>query len=95
MNRNAQLTVAFDLLRISRLASEPQTRGHLSAMKKKRAIELQALWGDKPCPHPALAKEYDQGSRTGNFICTQCGIVLSFRQRAELKASRSSQDPEE
>ena len=65
------------------------------AMKKKRAIELQAVWGDRPCPHPALAKEYDLGARTGNFICTQCGRVLSFRERAELKASRAAPDTED
>ena len=64
-------------------------------MKKKRAMELQAAWGDKPCPHPTLAKEYDLGARTGNFICTQCGKVLSFRERAELRASRTTPAPEE
>ena len=57
-------------------------------MKKKRALELQQAWGDQPCDHPAFAKEYDQGERTGNYICTQCGKTITFRERAELLASR-------
>ena len=42
-------------------------------MQKKRAVVLQQEWGGKPCDHPAFAKEYDLGERTGNHICTQCG----------------------
>jgi transcription initiation factor TFIIIB Brf1 subunit/transcription initiation factor TFIIB len=57
-------------------------------MQRKKAAALQAAWGDKPCSHPELAKEYDLGKRTGNYVCTQCGAVLSFREKAELTASR-------
>jgi hypothetical protein len=57
-------------------------------MQKKRATELQSAWGSKPCPHPAFAKEYDLGERTGNYICTQCGAVLTFREKAEAIAAR-------
>ncbi len=57
-------------------------------MQKKRAVALQQEWGGKPCNHPTFAKEYDLGERTGNFICTQCGQVFTFRERAELKAAR-------
>ena len=56
-------------------------------MKRKRALELQRSWGDRPCPHPALAKEYDLGQRTGNFVCTQCGAILSHREKLEWKGS--------
>lgn len=59
-------------------------------MQRKRAIELRAQWGDRPCEHPTLAREYDQGERTGNYVCTQCGATLTFRERAELLASRKS-----
>lgn len=59
-------------------------------MKKKKALELQEAWGDKPCPHPTLAKEYDLGQRTGSFVCTQCGAILSFRERKELMDARES-----
>ena len=57
-------------------------------MQKKRAIILQQEWGDKPCPHPAFAKEYDLGERTGNYVCTQCGAILTFREKAEAIAAR-------
>jgi hypothetical protein len=57
-------------------------------MKRKRALELQEEWGDKPCPHPAFAKEYDLGVRTGNFVCTQCGAILSFWEKGKLMADR-------
>lgn len=53
-------------------------------MKRKRALELQQAWGEKPCDHPTFAKEYDQGERTGNFVCTQCGAILSARQKIEI-----------
>ena len=59
-------------------------------MQRKRAIVLQQEWGDKPCDHPAFAKEYDLGERTGNFICTQCGKLITFKERAELLAARGT-----
>ena len=57
-------------------------------MQKKRAIALQKEWGDRPCPHPAFAKEYDLGERTGNYVCTQCGTIVTFREKAEIVAAR-------
>ena len=57
-------------------------------MQKKRATALQLEWGGKPCDHPALAKEYDEGTRTGNYVCTQCGAFISFRERAEILEKR-------
>jgi hypothetical protein len=57
-------------------------------MQRKRALALQQEWGDKPCDHPKFAKEYDLGERTGNSVCTQCGKIFSFREKAELTASR-------
>jgi hypothetical protein len=57
-------------------------------MKNKRAQELQESWGDNACTHPQLAKLYDLGAHTGSFACTTCGHVFSFREKAELAASR-------
>jgi len=62
-------------------------------MKRKRALELQQAWAGKPCEHPALAKEYDQGVRTGNFVCTQCGAILSPREKIQLKLARTLPPP--
>ncbi len=52
-------------------------------MKQKQALKLRDAWGDSPCEHPALAREYDaDGNRTSSYICTQCGRTLTFQQRA-------------
>jgi hypothetical protein len=77
--------------RSSRRLNAAQPQRHYpgdAGMKRKRALELQQEWGDKPCDHPSFAKEYDLGTRTGNFICTQCGTILSFREKGQLMASR-------
>jgi peptide methionine sulfoxide reductase MsrB len=57
-------------------------------MQKKKASELQQAWGGKPCTHPAFSKEYDLGERTGNYVCTQCGAIVTFREKAEITAAR-------
>lgn len=58
-------------------------------MKQKQALRLQEAWGTKSCEHPAFAREYDAaGKRTDQYICTQCGRTLTFRERAELLAAR-------
>lgn len=44
---------------------------------------LKQQWGDKPCAHPTVAREYDLGKRTGSYVCNQCGSILSFREKAE------------
>jgi hypothetical protein len=59
-------------------------------VQKKRAKELQQEWGAKACAHPAFAKEYDLGKRTGNYVCTQCGAIVTFREKAEITAARKS-----
>jgi hypothetical protein len=61
-------------------------------MKRKRALELQQEWGEEPCDHPGFAKEYDLGVRTGNYICTQCGAIISHRERAQITAARRPGD---
>lgn len=57
-------------------------------MQRKTALDMQKEWGDNPCSHPKFAKEYDLGERTGNHICTQCGKVFTFREKAEINAAR-------
>lgn len=59
-------------------------------MQRKKAIELQQAWGEKPCDHPTFAREYDLGERTGNYCCQQCGTVVTFREKVELKQKLSS-----
>lgn len=57
-------------------------------MQMKRAKELADAWGEAPCEHPAFAKLYDMGVKTGGYVCTQCGATFSFREKAELTAGR-------
>jgi hypothetical protein len=63
-----------------------------AAVQRKKAVELQQAWGDKPCTHPAFSREYDLGERTGNYCCTQCGASVTFREKAELTEARGA-DP--
>ena len=58
-------------------------------MQAKKAAQLRENWGDKPCPHESLAKEYDQGTRSGNYVCKTCGRLFTFGERAEWKARRA------
>ncbi len=62
-------------------------------MQRKKAIELQRAWGDQPCEHPMFSREYDMGERTGNYCCTQCGVSVTFREKAEITAARGAPPP--
>ena len=76
------------------LASVSLVVSHLAEdtpLQRKKAVELQQQWGNKPCDHPTFSREYDLGERTGNYCCTQCGASLSFREKAELTAARDSE----
>ena len=42
-------------------------------MQLEKAQKLKAEWGNKPCEHSDLAKEYHLGAATGDFVCTTCG----------------------
>jgi len=42
-------------------------------MQFEDAMKLKKLWGDKPCNHPTLEKEYEMGAATGDYCCAQCG----------------------
>lgn len=42
-------------------------------MQMNKAGALREKWGDKPCDHPSLDKEYELGAATGDYVCTTCG----------------------
>ena len=44
-------------------------------MQMSDAAALNKAWGDKPCEHPVLDKEYHFGSATGDYACTTCGLT--------------------
>lgn len=42
-------------------------------MQTKEAEKLRRAWGNKPCDHTNLDKEYYLGSATGDYVCVTCG----------------------
>ena len=42
-------------------------------MQLEEAQKLRSEWGNKPCSHSELSKEYYLGAATGDFACTTCG----------------------
>ena len=42
-------------------------------MQHEEAKAIRKAWGDKPCNHPKVEKEYYLGSDTGDKVCTTCG----------------------
>jgi hypothetical protein len=59
-------------------------------VQRKKAIELQRAWGDKPCVHPAFSREYDLGERTGSYRCTQCGASFTFHEKSAIATARNA-----
>ena len=60
-------------------------------MEYEEAKALKESWGDKPCNHPSFADKYLFGSKTGDFVCEQCGQF--FTQRQKDQRSRSVKQP--
>ncbi len=58
-------------------------------VQKKRATQLKAEWGDKPCEHAQISKEYDLGKHTGAYVCNACGKSISVEEKRAIR-KRSS-----
>ncbi len=53
------------------------------------AVQKQKeAWGDKPCSHPHLEKEYYVGAFLINYVCTQCGKEFSIPDKLEMDLTR-------
>ena len=51
-------------------------------MQLSEATKLAKIWGNKPCSHPSLEKEYFGSADTGDKVCTVCGkAVYDFMGR--------------
>lgn len=48
-------------------------------MQMNEAMQVSKEWGNKPCDHPSVEKEYHLGTQTGDYVCTQCGQTRSNR----------------
>lgn len=66
-------------------------------MDIKKGERLREEWGNKPCNHPSFEKE-TQGaalsggyveSKTGDYICTQCGEVFLKTEKEEIETQRA------
>jgi uncharacterized Zn finger protein (UPF0148 family) len=59
-------------------------------MNYEEAKALQESWGDKPCDHRSFTDKYLFGSKTGDFVCEQCGKFFTQRQKAQRARSKES-----
>lgn len=58
-------------------------------MQLSEAKRLREEWGDKPCSHPHLVKEYYLGSHTEDYVCTTCGRSFHRSELDKFKAAGS------
>jgi hypothetical protein len=64
-------------------------------MQSKTALQLKKSWGNKPCEHPEIEKEYYLGSATGDYICIQCGKAgtgSSWNKSSHKKPSKGEEE---
>jgi hypothetical protein len=45
-------------------------------MQLKDAESLRRSWGDKPCNHDHVDREYYNDMQTGDMVCIACGQVI-------------------
>jgi len=48
------------------------------------ALKVKEAWGNKPCDHPHIEKEYYTGAFLTNWICTQCGKEFTISEKLEM-----------
>lgn len=58
-------------------------------MQHLDAKKLREEWGNKPCEHPHLEKEYYLGSDTMDFVCSTCGEEFTRAEKEKLEADRN------
>jgi hypothetical protein len=61
-------------------------------MQIRQAAELRQRWGDLPCDHPELEKEYDLGAQTGDYVCTRCGEARWGSDWVQQERMKNSQE---
>lgn len=54
------------------------------AIQYDKIEEIKEKWGNKPCSHPNLEKEYYFSAQTGEYVCTQCGEVFTKEEKDKL-----------
>lgn len=49
------------------------------------AKKFRADWGNKPCDHPRIEKEYFADTHTLDYVCSQCGKEFTVLEMLEAK----------
>ncbi len=57
-------------------------------MEYYAAQKLKDSWGEKPCDHPHLEKEYYSGAFLINYVCIRCGKEFSIAAKLEMDEER-------
>jgi uncharacterized Zn ribbon protein len=52
------------------------------------AQKVKEAWGNKPCNHPHIEREYYTGAFLTNYICVQCGQEFTIAQKLEMDEER-------
>ena len=48
------------------------------------AQKVKEEWGDKPCEHQQIEKEYYSGAFLTNYVCIRCGKEFTISQKLEI-----------
>jgi hypothetical protein len=57
-------------------------------MEYNEAQKVKELWGDKPCDHPHLEREFYVGAFLLNYVCTRCGKEFTIAHKLEMDEQR-------
>lgn len=57
-------------------------------MQFDKAKRLREEWGDKPCDHSSLEKEYYLGADTMDYVCSTCGKTFTREEKQEIEENK-------
>ncbi|HAM10892.1 MAG: hypothetical protein A2X05_18870 [Bacteroidetes bacterium GWE2_41_25] len=49
---------------------------------------IKDTWGNKPCDHPHIEREYYSGAFLTNYVCVLCGKEFTIAQKLEIDEER-------
>ncbi len=58
-------------------------------MEYYAAKKLREAWGDKPCSHLKIEKEYYADTHTLDYACKQCGKEFNVLEMIETEHNNS------
>lgn len=59
------------------------------AISFEKANRTAEEWGDKPCSHPNVEKEYGPLGHTGDYRCVQCGATFTEDEVKQIKSNKN------